>query len=306
MPGREAHAWDSAGGDRAHGSGPSWTRRLALAGGAEWLGRGGCARGAVPRRRASGVSSCLGRRRVPEPPMAPAGRGPVPAMQPVGLHRCPCRSPWAAIEAVQHTVAVLVAGAAQGVHRGSVRSVRAPVEPIRDSVAVTVLGAAVRIDQDAGGRVGAAVEPVGDVVAVRVLGASPASTLAPAAVPGQRSTPLGTPSPSSSLGQPRPSTWAPRGVSGQRSRLFWMPSPSSSGIGLLPSMTLRPRFTPKLLRFRLLALFRLNSTSPRVIKRRRDAHSEAGSSQQEAATGTKGGRGQWGSYSRTWKCPHRP
>src|SRR6476661_5037041 len=73
-----------------------------------------------------------------------------------------------------------------------------------------------------------------------------ASTVAPATVVGQRSMPSGTPSPSLSLGQPWGSTVAPAGVSGQRSLLSRTPSLSESRMGLLPSIRLTPRLTPKL------------------------------------------------------------
>ena len=72
-----------------------------------------------------------------------------------------------------------------------------------------------------------------------------ASTVAPGGVLAHRSIPLGTPSASLSPGQPNSSTCAPAGVAAQRSRLFRTPSASLSGMGLLPSMKLRPTFSPK-------------------------------------------------------------
>ena len=83
------------------------------------------------------------------------------------------RGPGAAIQAVQHAVAVLVAGAPQGIHGGATRCVGAAVEAIGDPVPVAVLGAAARVHQHARRGVRAPVEPIGDVVAVGVLGTAP-------------------------------------------------------------------------------------------------------------------------------------
>ena len=139
-----------------------------------------------------------------------AGRAaPCPVGHPEGL----IAVPRAAVEAVEHAVAVLVARAAQGIHRRAARSLRAAVEAVGDGVAVAVLG-----------------QPLG-------------STRTPASVSGQRSSPSAMLSPSESCVHPVAFTEAPGAVLAQRSTPSGTPSASLS-LGTRSRLPARPPGCP--------------------------------------------------------------
>ena len=157
------------------------------------------------------------------------------------------RGPGAAVEAVEHAVAVLVAGAAERVHRGALRRLGAAVEAVGDGVAVAVLRAAVRIHQHARLACRGSDRVRRRCCRRRSPGSSQSqSTAAPATVVAQRSTPSGTPSASLSLGQPVPSTWRRRGVGAAVAVVEDAVAVGCRGSACCPSMKLSPRLTPKL------------------------------------------------------------